>query len=56
MGEQFLDIILPEDARVAVIERQAKDSQEAAWVAGNFLQACSMSVKLTGKEKQHSNH
>ena len=34
--EQFL-AILPEDARIAVIERQPKDSEEAGRVAGAHL-------------------
>ena len=36
--EQFL-AILPEDARVAVIERQPKDCEEAGRVASNFFAA-----------------
>lgn len=41
--------MLLEDARVALIERQAKDSEGAAQVAGNFLQARSMSVSRQEK-------
>ena len=41
--EQFLEI-LPEDARIAVIDRQPKDSDEAARIAGNYLQARSMTM------------
>ena len=41
--EQFL-AVLPEDIRVAVIERQPKNSAEAGRYAGNYLQARSMSI------------
>ena len=41
--EQFLEI-LPEDARIAVIDRQPKDSDEAARIAGNYFQARSMTM------------
>ena len=41
--EQFL-AILPEDIRVAVIERQPKDSDEAGKIAGNYIQARSMTI------------
>ena len=47
--EQFL-AILPEDARVAVIERQPKDCEEAGRVGSNFLQARSMSIGQRGKK------
>ena len=47
--EQFL-AILPEDIRVAVIERQPKDSQEASKIAGNYLQARSASIADKGVE------
>ena len=45
--EQFL-AIMPDDVRIAVIERQPKDSGEAAQYAGNYLQARSMAIR---KEK-----
>jgi hypothetical protein len=41
--EQFL-ATLPEDAQVAVIERQPKDCEEAGRVACKYLQARSMSI------------
>ena len=47
--EQFL-AILPEDARIAVIERQPKDSEEAGRVAGAYLQARSMSISRRGQK------
>ena len=47
--EQFLAII-PEDTRVAVIERQPKDSDEAGRFAGNYLQARSMSISRREKK------
>ena len=47
--EQFL-AILPEDARVAVMERQPKDCEEAVRVGSNFLQARSMSMGQHGKK------
>lgn len=47
--EQFLAVLL-EDARVAAMERQPKDCKEAGRVAGNFLQACSMSFSRRGRK------
>ena len=47
--EQFLSI-LPEDARVAVIKRQPKDSEEAGRVAATYLQAHSMTINRRGKK------
>ena len=46
--EQFLSV-LPEDARIAVIERQPKNMEEAGRFASNFLQARSMSISKRGK-------
>ena len=47
--EQFL-AILPEDIRVAVIQRQPKDSQEASKIVENYLQARSASIADKGVE------
>ena len=50
--EQFLSI-LPEDVRVAVIERQPKDCTEASKIAGNYLQARTMSIGKRIPRKFH---
>lgn len=42
--------VLLEDARVAAMERQPKDCKEAGRVAGNFLQAHSMSFSRRGRK------
>ena len=47
--EQFLSV-LPEDSRIAVIERQPKTLEDAGRVANNFLQARSFSISKRGKK------
>ena len=49
MREQFLSV-LPEDARIAVIERQPKTLEDEGRVANNFLQARSLSISKRGKK------